>query len=121
MKIKIKKKTMKKIVRLTERDLTRLVKRSVNELRDMADKYESGEKFTSYNRPEEITSYDLEGEDFSELDMPNFGGGSYKEHMMMRKATRDIKRKLDNLIGRESYSKKTLETIMMIDDMLKNM
>jgi hypothetical protein len=112
---------MRRIIRLTENDLTRLVKRSVNELRDMADKYESGEKFTSYNRPEEITSYDLEGEDFSELDMPNFGGGSYKEHMMMRNATRDIKRKLDNLIGRESYSKKTFETIMMIDNMLKNM
>ena len=37
MKIKIKKKTMKKIIKLTERDLTRLVKRTINEMEDEMD------------------------------------------------------------------------------------
>jgi hypothetical protein len=111
---------MKKIVRLTESDLTRLVKRSINELRDFIDKKESGWKPTG-TPPKEFTSYDLEDEDFSEIEKPAFGGGSDRQHMIMRKAVRDITRKLNDLIGKRSWSEKTFDTITMIDDMLKDM
>ena len=108
---------MKKIVRLTESDLTRLVKRSVNELRDMADKYESGWKPTGPKKSEEMTSYDLEGEDFSELDKPAFGADY---HMVMRKTVRDIKRNLDTIISNKGFHRGTIEMLLKIDDMLKN-
>jgi hypothetical protein len=39
----------------------------------------------------------------------------------MRKAVRDITRKLNDLIGKRSWSEKTFDTITMIDDMLKDM
>ena len=45
MKIKLKQKTMKKIVKLTETDLTKLVKRTINEMDDMEDEGMSAEEY----------------------------------------------------------------------------
>jgi hypothetical protein len=118
---------MRKIVRLTESDLNKLVKRVIEEdgqefpkfgtkeFNDLASSYFGG------NPKHRIGKYDLESEDFSEIEKPAFGGGSDREHMIMRKSVRDITRKLNDLIERQSWSKKTFDTITMIDDMLKDM
>jgi hypothetical protein len=60
MKIKLKQKTMKKIVKLTETDLTRLVKRTINEMDDMNETM-SFEDFYD-------TISDLMGEFFEDFD-----------------------------------------------------
>jgi hypothetical protein len=60
MKIKLKQKTMKKIVKLTETDLTRLVKRTINEMEDM-------DETMSYDDFYDTIS-DLMGEFFEDFD-----------------------------------------------------
>ena len=60
MKIKLKQKTMKRIVKLTETDLTRLVKRTINEMEDM-------DETMSYDDFYDTIS-DLMGEFFEDFD-----------------------------------------------------
>ena len=64
MKIKLKQKTMKKIVKLTETDLTRLVKRTINEMDDMENEMDETMSFEEYYD----TISDLMGEFFEDFD-----------------------------------------------------
>jgi hypothetical protein len=71
---------MKKIIRLTESDLTRIVKRIINEMEDV-DVHSTFKKLQNYYEPKGFTKkvYDLPGEgpDYMELSKGDDRNGSY--------------------------------------------